>query len=192
MVIIEPDQATSRVARESEEVEEPEEGGEREGRQFFWGMGPQYPNGFVMQRWYPVFQQPLGWNPAQRVTPVKPVQPVTPVKPAQPGCYTSKGALGECVTLNSCYDLLYALPKDLPSWALGTKDSCIVQNAQADRMGYVSTYGVCCTSGNHQTPIARKPNEDGEEVEQIDRASGKPHPLKRKRPNGHRNRQWPG
>merc|ERR1719225_1322775 len=156
MVIIEPDQAASRVARESEELEEPEEG-EREGRQFFWGMGPQYPNGFVMQRWYPVFQQPLGWNPAQRVTPLKPVQPVTPVKPAQPGCYTSKGALGECVTLNSCYDLLYALPKNLPSWALGSKDSCIVQNAQADSMGYVSTYGVCCSRKTPNPVQSRKP-----------------------------------
>merc|ERR1711997_991078 len=115
MVIIEPDQAASRVARESDDVIEAEEVEDREGRQFFFGVGPQYPNGFVMQRWYPVFQQPLGWNPG-RVS-------------AKPGCYTSKGAVGECVTLNSCYDLLYALPKNLPNWALGTKDSCIVQNA---------------------------------------------------------------
>ena len=52
--------------------------------------------------------------------------------------------MGECVTPNACYSL-YALPKDLPSWAIGTKDSCITANTMpSNTMGYTSTYGVCC------------------------------------------------
>ena len=119
MVIVEASDA--RVTRE---VDAEEEQSARKGRQFFWGMGPMYPGGFVMQRWYPVARVDHQMGSA---------------------CYTGKGYMGTCVTPNACYGLLYALPKDLPSWALGTKDACIVQNAQPDSMGYTSSYGVCCS-----------------------------------------------
>ena len=99
----------------------------------------------------------------------------------QADCYTSKGEAGNCVTLNQCYSLFEALPKDLPSWALGTKESCIVQNAKADRMGYVSTYGVCCTTSSGQS-------QQGES--QQSRLPAKPaQPVQEQQPV---RRQWPG
>jgi hypothetical protein len=171
MVILEA--APTRVTRETE-IEEDSEEGVREGKQFFFGVGPQYPGGFIMQRWglgFPAAPNP-GWPaivPFQRVqapiqAPVQvpeqvPVQVPVQEAPVQAGCKTSKGEEGECVALNKCYSLFEALPKDLPSWALGTKESCIVQNAQPDRMGYYSTYGVCCTtsSGQNQQSSLTKP-----------------------------------
>merc|ERR1712241_100181 len=53
MVILE---APTRFTRESEvedetmKIEDEDAGSSREGKQFFWGLGPMFPNGFIMQR----------------------------------------------------------------------------------------------------------------------------------------------
>jgi len=143
-----------RVTRDSEDGDAEEESS-REGRQFFWGMGPQYPGGFIHHQRH--WRYPAGTSPfIPAVT-----SPFVPVAGAvsQGQCYTSKGASGQCTTYQNCgnYGLFEALPKDLPSWALGTKDQCIIQNSQADRMGYVSTYGICCPSGSLTSPQSRVP-----------------------------------
>ena len=145
---------------------DPEEGESREGRQFFWGMGPQFPGGFIMQQHYVPGSgfsfSPFGAASGARVPvapkPVVPVAPVAPVAPISQGqCYTTKGVSGKCTPYQNCgyYNLLEGLPKNLPSWALGTKDSCIVPNAKVDRMGVGSNYGLCCPS--QQTRVPQKP-----------------------------------
>merc|ERR1719491_592412 len=135
-------------------------------------MGPQFPGGFIMQQRYvpgsgfsfapfgaalgarvPVAPRPVVPVAPRPVAPVVPVAPVAPVAPVSQGqCYTTKGVSGQCTTYQNCgyYKLLEALPKDLPSWALGTKDSWIVPNAKVDRMGVGSNYGLCCPSSSLQ------------------------------------------
>jgi len=137
MVIVEA--ASSRQKRDAEEetsVVEAEES-EREGKQFFFGTG--YP--FTQGSQYPfVIQRQWGM----------------PISSGR-HCYTSKGYSGECVTMKQCYGLLYNLPDSLPSWALGTKDSCITNDLSADRMGYTNSYGVCCSSGHSRFARPQSP-----------------------------------
>ena len=97
-----------------------------------------YPNGFIMQRG-------AGWWRVPVMVPQLPMQQVNT-------CYTSKGYAGVCRTLNQCFTLIYSLPKNLPSWALGSKDQCTMQYVQADRMGYQSASGVCCTNARAASP----------------------------------------
>merc|ERR1711923_596474 len=152
MVILE---APTRFTRESVleddllkvEDEDEDAGSSREGKQFFWGLGPMFPNGFIMQRG-------SGWWGVPFMVPQAPMQQMN-------NCYTSKGYAGTCRTLNQCFTLIYSLPKNLPSWALGTKDQCTMHYAQADRMGYQSQMGVCCTNTQQRTAMPQYPGGFG-------------------------------
>ena len=122
----------------------------REGKQLFWGV-PMYP-GVGMLGMQRVGTYPGGFPIFAPRYPSVPQQ----FQPANT-CYTSKGYAGTCVTPNSCYSLLYSLPKNLPSWALGTKDQCVMQYAKPDKMGYMSASGVCCTNP-HNRGVAGVPS----------------------------------
>ena len=173
---------------------DPEDESSREARQFFWGMGPQFPGGFIMQQRYvpgsgfsfAPFGAALGARvpvAPKPVVPVVPVAPVAPVAPVSQGqCYTTKGVSGQCTTYQNCgyYNLLEGLPKNLPSWALGTKDSCIVPNAKVDRMGVGSHYGLCCPS--QQTPRVPQEPQEPQQPQQPLQPQQPPYPQ----------RQWGG
>merc|ERR1719278_1202083 len=189
MVIVEAGRST----RETEDVD-PEDESSREARQFFWGMGPNFPGGFIMQQRYvpgsgfsfAPFGAALGARVPVAPKPVAPVVPVAPVAPVDPvsqgQCYTTKGVSGQCTTYQNCgyYNLLEGLPKNLPSWALGTKDSCIVPNAKVDRMGVGSHYGLCCPS--QQTPRVPQEPQEPQQPQQPLQPQQPPYPQ----------RQWGG
>merc|ERR1712018_174897 len=134
MEIIEANSREAKTEVEEDQNDLQTTSGERDAKQFFWGTGSLFPSGgypFVMQRWG---------------------MPVMPVYPRVPHnqCRNSKGYAGTCVTIKKCYSLFHALPADLPSWAIGTKDNCVMNNATPDRMGYTNYHGVCRTEPHIQ------------------------------------------
>merc|ERR1712172_300951 len=100
MVILEAGRST----RETEDVD-PEDESSREARQFFWGMGPNFPGGFIMQQRYVPgsgfsfapfgaalgARVPVAPKPVVPVVPVAPVAPVAPVVPVAPVAPVSQG-----------------------------------------------------------------------------------------------------
>ncbi|KAF7271672.1 hypothetical protein GWI33_015469 [Rhynchophorus ferrugineus] len=74
--------------------------------------------------------------------------------PAASACYTSKGAIGKCVTFRECFPY-FKKPEtsNFDSWVLGTYDTCSYFTSQGQQ-----NFGVCCsnvpsTVDNGQTPL---------------------------------------